>query len=80
MTTQNDAPCQSDQPYLLEATQDPTGWWRCVARGLVVEAPERRRLVVIAAGEGDTMEAAIVACEREIAREQAEHDARLWPE
>lgn len=80
MTIQHDAPCRSDHPYLLEATQDPTGWWRCVARALVVEAADRRRLVVVAAGEADTMEGAIVACERELALEQAEHDARLWPE
>lgn len=80
MTIQHDRPCRSDHPYLLEATQDPTGWWRCVARGLVVEAPDRRRLVVVAAGEGDTMEAAIVACEREIALDAAATDARLWPE
>lgn len=75
-----------DQPYLLEATQDPTGWWRCVARSMLLLSTERitvaqgSRRSVVAAGEGPTMEDAIEACERELAIERAELDARLWPE
>jgi len=70
------------RPYLLEATQDPTGWWLCIARATVHDhdRPSRVELVTIAAGEGPTMDDAIEACEREIAYDEATTAARLWPE
>jgi len=70
------------RPYLLEAAQDPTGWWRCVARVTVhdFDRPSRCYLETIAAGEGATMDDAIEACERELAFDEAADAARLWPE